>query len=75
MVQPDHQYLPLQQPLTGAHMSPNAQPPGQHAPSPHVLAEIASIANALCDDLADRQWLLAARIRSLAETPTVNGAT
>ncbi|MFD9418727.1 hypothetical protein ACFWC9_29015 [Streptomyces goshikiensis] len=56
-------------------MSPTAQPSGQHTTPPHVLAEIASLANALCEDLADRQWLLAARIRRLAETPTVNGAT
>lgn len=38
-----------------------------------ALSEIAALANRLCEDLSDSQWVSAARIRQLAEAPHVNG--
>lgn len=44
--------------------------PGQQAPPQldAALAEIANLANELCEHLADGQWRAADRIRHLAET-------
>ncbi|GCD35614.1 hypothetical protein OEIGOIKO_03360 [Streptomyces chrestomyceticus JCM 4735] len=46
--------------------------PGQQAPPDlgAALAEIAMLANELCEHLADGQWRVADRIRHLAETVT-----
>ncbi|WKV74190.1 hypothetical protein AW27_023400 [Streptomyces sp. PCS3-D2] len=60
MVQPDHEYVPLQPPLmttTDATAAVTA-----------TFAEIAALANKLCDHLADAQFETAARIRALAES-------
>lgn len=62
VVQPDHEHVPLQPPLMATTDSTAA--------ITATLAEIAALANHLCDDLTDRQFQAAARIRALAEGAT-----
>jgi hypothetical protein len=62
---------------TAGHTTPPAAPTApdreQSIPTPDpgaelAFAEIARLANELCEHLADSQWRTAARIRELAET-------
>lgn len=93
LVQRDHQHLPLQQPLipkantvadtnrpdTAQASAPAPDRPAAGLGQEQALAEIAELANGLCEHLADEQWRTAERIRHLAESAltasTRNGAS
>ncbi|MFI6089570.1 hypothetical protein [Streptomyces sp. NPDC051218] len=58
---------------TTAHAAPTVPDREQSTPTPCpgaelVFAEVARLANELCEHLADSQWHTAARVRELAET-------
>ncbi|MGD3112463.1 hypothetical protein [Streptomyces sp. YGL11-2] len=75
----------MNHPARANHPTPTRPSPGatgrEQNPLPagssleQALASIATLANGLCEHLADNQWRAAARIRELAETtmPTVRG--